>query len=189
MKKEIQNAVEFYAKWRKADAAWDVARTVLETKLKAYNKKKSKAFSKKHSLTWHYKSDELFLVSLRGGCKAAGWVPEGGFFTKLMVEEDGKTVWYEPTTNNTWLRVEYENFRIGKEISGDQGPVDLKHLLMLAKEMTEESGVKFYVHKNDIEDEHFVTRFEKITYLDGTSYETPPKEECDHSEYECQCHD
>jgi hypothetical protein len=57
-------------------------------------------------------------------------------------------------------------YKIGKEIPGDQGPVDLKVLYELAKEMTKESGVLFYINECDLDAE--ADGYREITLLDGT---------------------
>jgi hypothetical protein len=185
MKEKIQASIKAYEAWKNADRIWDTARKTLERDLKKYAKRKSLEFSAKHGLEKYYKHDDLFLVSLDGGCKAKGWKPEGGFFSSLMLHREGlETTWFEPTLNGTWMKIIMPDFRgkIGEEIPGDQGPISLGELEKLASEMTEESGVRFHLHGRDFSSEFENRSFEKITFLNGTTHEAPEEEE-DNDDY------
>ena len=181
MKDLIQQARDTYAAFTKASADFDKARKALENQLKTYAIAKSKEFSKLHNLEGYHRHDDMFVINLDGGSATGNWKIDGGFFSNFSRNYGGEFVWYEPTDRNTWLRVLMPNFqgKIGQEIPGDQGPVAISALKALTKEMTKESGARFYLYERKIKDEFLTREFQQIKYLDGTIYTAPEKEEDD----------
>lgn len=186
MKELGKQVLESHKKFSDAEKEWSAKRKELEVVFKEYANRKAQEIRDQYDI----KDEASFTINssflnVRDGVLDAGSFSSFNIFNRKD-NGDLDMVSYHPTHKKTWIRVTYDSryWRWATEV--EHGPVPIKVLEDLAKEMSEESGARFTFYLKDFTSEWVLNEYEKITWLDGSVYERPKKEEFD-DEDECEC--